>query len=261
MRYRKIDPRIWKDEKFISLGSFFKLVIIYCLTTPQSNRIGIFNFSPSQAAEDLETLPETFLKGFKKVCEIFNWRYDEKYRVLYIPKWWKYNKPENPNVLKNCLQDLHEIPNSPLKEEFKSNLDYLPETFHETFSETFAEGLPKPSPKRMGDQEQEQEQEQDISKDGIPSCPHKGIVSLYHEILPELAKVKDWTEERQKALRARWREDKGRQSLEWWKGYFEHVRESGFLMGDNGNRWQPNLEWLVKKSNFIKVCEGQYHNG
>jgi hypothetical protein len=255
MRYRKIDPRIWKDEKFIGLGTISKLILLYCLSSPQSNRIGIFNFSPAQGGEDLQTLPETFLKGLNRICKTFRWRYDEKFRVLYIPTWWKYNKPENPNVLKACLQDLHEVPNSPLKEAFKSNLDYLPETFHETFSEGLPKPLPKPSPK----QEQEQEQEQDKSGDRFPPCPHKEIVGLYHEILPELPMVKVWTDERKKALKARWKEKKDRQNLDWWKGFFDHVRGSSFLMGDNGKKWQANLEWLVQKSNLLKVIEGNFH--
>jgi hypothetical protein len=90
--------------------------------------------------------------------------------------------------------------------------------------------------------------------------PHKAIVSLYHKILSELPEVKVWSPERQKALRARWREDKKRQSLDWWKGFFEYVRECPWLMGDNPNKWQPNLEWLIKKKNFINVIEGRYHS-
>ena len=38
-------------------------------------------------------------------------------------------------------------------------------------------------------------------------CPHEAIVSLYHETLPELPRVKVWTEERRKQLRARWCEE------------------------------------------------------
>ena len=151
-RYRKIDPRTWKDEGFRSLSMPEKLTAIYCITA-QSNRIGIFSFSPALAAEDLETFPETFQEGFQKACETLSWRWDSAARVLYLPTWWKYNLPENPNVLKGCLADLGELPKTPLLAEFCSNLRYLPETLHQTFRD----GLPKPS----GNQEQEQEQEQE----------------------------------------------------------------------------------------------------
>ena len=91
------------------------------------------------------------------------------------------------------------------------------------------------------------------------SCPHQQIISLYHEILPELPMVKVWTQKRAKQLRARWMEQEKRQCLEWWRKYFEYVRESAFLMGNNNRGWSPDLEWLTNQSNLTKVIEGKYH--
>jgi hypothetical protein len=90
-------------------------------------------------------------------------------------------------------------------------------------------------------------------------CPQSEIVEMYHRILPELPPVKDWSEERQKNLRARWKEKPKRQNQEWWEKYFQYVRESPFLMGGGEKGWTPNLEWLVKKKNLINVIEGKYH--
>ena len=155
-RYRKIDPRIWKDEHFRLLSPQEKLITFYVITA-QSNRIGLFNFSPALASEDLGFSPETFLEGFRKVCFSLSWQYDESSRTLYLPTWWKYNCPENPNVLKACLADLHDLPKTPLFTIFCANFSFLPETFHRTFQE----GLLQPSHKQCPNQEQEQEQEQD----------------------------------------------------------------------------------------------------
>ena len=95
-RYRKIDPRIWTDEKFRQLTSEAQRIALYILTA-QSNRIGIFSFSPGKACEDLETLPPTFQEGFLKVCQTLKWDWDPEARVVYFPTWWKYNPPENIN--------------------------------------------------------------------------------------------------------------------------------------------------------------------
>ena len=92
-------------------------------------------------------------------------------------------------------------------------------------------------------------------KDGVP---HDQIVTLYHEILSELPQVRDWNEKRKAMLQARWREKKKRQTLDWWRGYFEYVGKSKFLMGENGD-FQASLEWLVRPSNLLKVTEGNYH--
>jgi len=155
-KYRKVDPRVWKDEKFITLSERDKLIFIYCITA-QVNRIGIFNFSPAMAAEDVGvTNTQTFRERFDNVKKLFGWGYDETFRVLYIPTWWKYNLPENRNVLLGNLKDLHELPNTPLLSLFYSNLKYLGD-LAETFSQTLAERYRKPSP--IQEQEQEQEQE------------------------------------------------------------------------------------------------------
>jgi len=91
------------------------------------------------------------------------------------------------------------------------------------------------------------------------SCPHIKIVKLYHDILPELAKIKEWTPIRMKLLKKRWSEKKERQNLEWWKGYFKYVKKSKFLMGEKTD-FQADLEWLIRPTNFVKVIEGKYED-
>ena len=94
----------------------------------------------------------------------------------------------------------------------------------------------------------------------VPPCPHKDIVAIYHEVLPELRAVKLWNSTREKRLRARWREDKARQSLDWWRKYFESVRASDFLMGRKAD-WSADFDWLICPTNMAKVLEGRYHDG
>lgn len=60
-RYRKVDPRFWRDEAVRGLDVTDKAIALYVITA-QSNRVGIFNFSPALAAEDLGMTPETFLE-------------------------------------------------------------------------------------------------------------------------------------------------------------------------------------------------------
>lgn len=102
------------------------------------------------------------------------------------------------------------------------------------------------------------------------SCPQQRIVDLYHAKLSELPKVRIWTDTRQTALRSRWNEahenDNGfkSNSLEWWSGFFEYISKSDFLMGrvdppPRKRPFKPNLEWIVTRSNFVKIIEGTYH--
>jgi hypothetical protein len=93
-----------------------------------------------------------------------------------------------------------------------------------------------------------------------PPCPHQDIVSLYHATLPGLPRIQKWSDRRKRLLQARWREDRDRQSLEWWKGYFGRVKESGFLRGENDRGFRADLEWLLVEKNMIKTIEGKYDN-
>lgn len=108
------------------------------------------------------------------------------------------------------------------------------------------------------EQENPDERKMDLPDPGIPNCPHKEIIAAYHEILPELNAVKVLTDEREKWLRTRWREDKKRQSVQWWRQYWQLVRKCPFLMGQNGNSWRADFSWLIRPNNFAKVYEGKY---
>lgn len=169
-RYRKIDPRIWTDEKFRLLKAEEQRIALYILTA-QSNRIGLFHFSPGKACEDLGTLSQTFQKGFLKVCQTLHWEWEADTRVIYLPTWWRYNQPENANNVVGNLKDLDDLPETPLLKRFSTNTTYLPEGLTETFTQTLAKRYPQRSPKRSPTQEQEQEQEQE--QDASPADDHE----------------------------------------------------------------------------------------
>lgn len=82
-KYRKIDPRIWRDEKFRRLTAVQKLVAVYCLTA-QANRCGIFAFSTAAAAQELGLTQRAFDAEFAIVTEAMAWRWDSDAWVLYL---------------------------------------------------------------------------------------------------------------------------------------------------------------------------------
>lgn len=100
-----------------------------------------------------------------------------------------------------------------------------------------------------------QGQEKKVAKKD--NCPHQAIVDLYHEIL-EQPRVVKWTEKRQKHLLAHWRAEPKHRSLDWWRNYFERVRDTPFMRGVNDRGWFADLEFLVKQGNAVKFFEGKY---
>lgn len=99
------------------------------------------------------------------------------------------------------------------------------------------------------------------------NCPHLKIIDLYHQILPELRRIRSWNATRQGFLRSRWREvgldGLKMDSLGAWEKFFKYVHQSPFLIGlvdrSGSKTFQADLEWLVRPNNFQKVIEGKYH--
>lgn len=90
-----------------------------------------------------------------------------------------------------------------------------------------------------------------------PPCPHREIIFLYNEALPELQHVipDRWGGARQKALQARWRESRKHQSLDFWRSFFTELRNYPWYMGENDRGWRADLGWIVKRENFDKLIE------
>lgn len=179
--YRKLSPFYLRDLVGTTLVE--KAILPYCLAV-QSNRIGVFNFSVGRAAEDLETLPQTFQEGFANVLRLTGWEFDSTSRVLYIPTWWKFHTPENHNVIIGNLKDLRSVNKSELVDKFMNNLEFIPETFHQTFVGTLLKLYPERCPKRLRERyhkpsaNQEQEQEQYKEKEKTPQPPQAGALFL-----------------------------------------------------------------------------------
>jgi hypothetical protein len=89
------------------------------------------------------------------------------------------------------------------------------------------------------------------------------VIDAYHELCPELRRVKSWTDGRRSLLDARIAErkaaGKAADTIGYWYGFFKDVASSDFLCGRSGN-FRAHLEWLLKPDNFAKTIEGNYIN-
>ena len=81
------------------------------------------------------------------------------------------------------------------------------------------------------------------------------VVDLYHKILPELPRILKLDAKRIADINARTKDLRDFSSN--WDAYFSSVRDCPLLLGEI-NSFQASLSWLIKASNFNKVCEGNY---
>jgi len=172
-RYRKIDVRIWNDEKFRTLSDKGKLLFLFLLTHPHLTPVGTLRITKEGMAAELSWE----LKGFDiPFLELFRKgliKYDHEAACVVVPNFLKYNPPENPNVVKSWEKVIDLIPECRLKVElFQYITDWI-----KGFPEPFRKAMPNPYPKGMPNQEpepeQEQEQEQELKDKNIPLSPPK----------------------------------------------------------------------------------------
>jgi len=109
--------------------------------------------------------------------------------------------------------------------------------------------------------------------DRLPRCDTQSVVDLYHEILPELPRVRLMTDARKKALTNFWkfvltsrktdgskRAGTAVEAMEWTRGYFTRARDNDFLMG-RGHKaaghegWQCDFDFLLTEKGKKHVIE------
>lgn len=268
-RYRKIGASFFTDEKVVTLSPTEKLVALYLLIG-QVNRIGLYVFSPAKAQEELGLSRKTFQKSFQRVLEVLGWSYDPVARVVFIVSWWKFNQPENPNVLVGALRDLDGLPQTELVNYFADHLWNLSPNLHETFKKGLGEHSSNQYQEQYQEQKQEQEQEQNQEQENPPLVPLEQGGPVM--VPPQLLKLIDeWNQipglmpfqgsPTKPVIRAFHKVHEAfADHPNIWTEVLSKLKSDShhFLKGGGNNSWQASLIWLLKPTTVAKVLAGDY---
>lgn len=196
-RYRKIDPRIWNDEKFMSLSHEGQRMFLFVLTHPAMTGLGAFRMSREGLKEELGLDSKEFAEPFQQLLDNGLVKYDERAFLIFAPNFLKYNPPENPNVIKGWAGVIDLLPECPLlldvldrAKNCASKTDAGSRAFSEALgrvTETLSERYDKPTRKSMPKQEQEQEQEQEQDKKVVAATdakPKREPTVLFPDSIP-----------------------------------------------------------------------------
>lgn len=114
MPYSKIDRRLWNDERFRSWDRDVRLVWLYLLTCPHSNRLGCFVLSPHYVADDVQLELDAVREALATLEEADRIVWDRDRRVVCIRNHLHpdYNPLDNPSVVAAAVKDLADLPNS-----------------------------------------------------------------------------------------------------------------------------------------------------
>ncbi len=200
-RHRKIDVKLWGDEKFSSLSRpkpNAQTLWIFLLTGPQTTAApGLFSSGVAALSEMLGWSTPAFRRCFEELVSAGMVKADWSSRVVWIPKAVTYNPAENPNAVKAWRRAIAEIPECALRDEAAAVLraaSGFPEVFELEAEEDkrgrlrFGSGKNSDDPsgnesgsdskngsrKSTGNQEQEQEQEQEQGEES-PSPTRKRV--------------------------------------------------------------------------------------
>ena len=137
--YRKIDTRIWNDQKFNDLSHMGKLAFLFILTHPNMTSLGAMRGTIEGLAAELEALPEAFTEAFRKGL----FKVDQKAKLIVVPNFLKYNGPENPNVVKAWGKAFDLIPECEAKNDIYRCVRCALKDYSEAFAKAFSEAFPK----------------------------------------------------------------------------------------------------------------------
>lgn len=107
----------------------------------------------------------------------------------------------------------------------------------------------------------------------LPICDYDGIVSAYHEKLPQLVVVRVRTKKRIEAMRKRWqwvlterrqdgttRGSTAAEAMDWFTRFFERATHNDFIMGrtppsPGHESWRADLDFLLSDKGLVQVLE------
>lgn len=233
-RYRKVDSRIWNDEKFMALSDKGKLAFLFIMTHPHMTSLGAMRATIDGLASEINWTPKVFGDAFGEAVRKGMARHDEKSCFICLPNFLRYNGPESPNVVKGWAGALDLLPECAEKAKLIQRvvvfIGGLPEGFRKVLPEVFRkalayssgrpteslpEDLPIPFGKGMPNQEPEQEPEQDT-----PQSPPRG--GRFQP--PTIDEVAAYCRERQNSV----------DPQQW----YDHYSSNGWKVGRN-----PMKDW------------------
>jgi len=149
-RFRKVETRIWNDEKFRDLSDQAKLVFLLILTHPHMASLGAMRETIPGLAAELGWEEETLSEGFREGLAKGLLEHDPKACFVGLPNFLKYNAPENPNVVLSWIQQADLIPECEAKKALVLRVKIHCQARGKAFVEAFRKAFGEPLGNRWG---------------------------------------------------------------------------------------------------------------
>src|SRR5215510_3712428 len=276
-RYRKIDVKIWNDEKFCALSDDGRLTFLFLLTHPSLTALGAMRATLTGLAAELGWSPKRLRVALAPALASGMIEVNERASYLGLPRFLRYNEPEAPNSVKAWRNALDLIPECDQKRALvrrcREYLDAKSPAFRDAMPDAIAEAPDEPSPMPALSRAPKLMLEPaappaDNSTNGHRLWPdYKVFVELWNDSAPqECPRVRDLTPGRIQAIREALSQQP---SMGYWSAAIGELRKSSFLRGltkrPGHEHWRADFDWFLKSKdktpNYVRVAEGAYRDG
>jgi hypothetical protein len=142
--YRRIELRMWGDEKFCRLSKLVpsgQALWLFLLTGPHTRHIpGLFHAGRAAMAEEIGWDCDAFDRAFDEISRQGMAKADWFARVVWLPNALKCNPPQSPNVVRSWGKGWDLIPECDLKREamelLRAGVHSIGPAFGKAFDET-----------------------------------------------------------------------------------------------------------------------------
>jgi len=274
--YTRVESQFWHDEKVRQLSIESRYLMLYLLTSPHRNLVGIYYLPIPYACFDLGWDEKQFQKSLKELIEKGIVSYDEETNMVLVKNYLKHNPLENQNQVKGAIQRLNELPktflivelyetvkncNNGFPDEFIEALRTLSELFRKSY-ETLSKPLPNPfeisnsnSISSSNSKEKEINKEREIAPDGAVGSDEptsqsiKEVFDYYNEVFKDCwSKPLLLTPQRKKKISARLRNF----TPEELKTVIHNIRASPFHCGENDKgRIYATPEFIFRNDEIV----------
>ena len=143
--YSRVSSRFWPEAKEGGWTEDMVTLGLFLLTCEQRTTEGLYRLPKGYMIEDLPdgwtverltaSLDALSAEGFA--------HYDDKARVVFLPKAMKYQRPDNKNQQTAAIRNLKGLPATRFSEPFAEAAKQYAQAFHQAFTQAFPQGLGK----------------------------------------------------------------------------------------------------------------------
>lgn len=139
-RYRKVACNFWYDEKVHALSDDSRTLFIMILTHPLMTPLGAAPLNPGGLAYELRWTERRCMKSIKALVDAGLLRWQD--RMVWVPSFFKHNRPESPNVVRSWAGCLDMLPECELRDEVLQSMQELAADMGKPFEEAVASAFP-----------------------------------------------------------------------------------------------------------------------